>query len=546
MQQHHDAVGMLTPDDGGGDGRDVTTILDADATIRYVSPSIEPILGYKPEQLVGQNWFQYVHPDDAAQALPGFGQTSQQPGIVQRNALRVRHANGSWVNVEEVGSNLLHYPGVHGWILNARNVGPVIGQPAPSSARGANGEELNLAALAHVMEELLGTLTTAQLLDRLCRCVREVLQCDCCHALLFDAALDALVPVASCGDTPEQTDSLRYLRIPRTALLSWQTVSAEGDRVAGTHPLARLQRQHGIAVSVCAPLVSAGEVAGYLHIGRCSAEAPFREPERQLVTRIAHVGSRALEQALRCAALERADRWRTQFVSTLSHELRTPLNVIIGYHDLLLDGTFGALSSEQAYTLRRAHRSARELLDIITSTLDLSRLEAGRLRLVMQTIDIRELVDELARDTTDLCDKPGVALEWDVATDVPAVTTDPVKLKMVLKNLISNAVKFTDHGTVKVTVFARPGAVELAVSDTGVGIARDVLGAIFEPFQQVDAATLERYGGTGLGLYIVRQLLALLGGTIAVNSEVGAGSAFRVFIPYDRRSTGSSSDTTSR
>src|SRR5262245_50773932 len=109
------AESSLAFDDRAADGRDVTTILDADATIRYVSPSIEPILGYKPEQLVGQNWFQYVHPDDAARALPGFGQTTQKPGTVQRNALRVRHANGSWVKVEEVGSNLLHYPGVHGW-----------------------------------------------------------------------------------------------------------------------------------------------------------------------------------------------------------------------------------------------------------------------------------------------------------------------------------------------------------------------------------------------------------------------------------------------
>jgi len=241
----------------------------------------------------------------------------------------------------------------------------------------------------------------------------------------------------------------------------------------------------------------------------------------------------ALQNARLVEELELANQFKSHFVATMSHELRTPLNVIIGYHDLLLEGTFGSLSEEQSYILRRAHRSARELLDLINATLDLSRYEAKRIPLEIRDVSVGELVDEVMRETWELPDKPALSVEWDVAEDIPPLRTDRVKLKMVLKNLIGNAIKFTEEGTVSIEVQARDGAVEFCVRDTGIGIPPEAVAVIFEPFRQADSSTTARYGGTGLGLYIVHRLLDILGGSITVASEVGAGSAFRVCLPQE-------------
>lgn len=246
-------------------------------------------------------------------------------------------------------------------------------------------------------------------------------------------------------------------------------------------------------------------------------------------------GSLALPSAQRLDALERSNRWQAQLLAALSHELRTPLNVIIGYHDLLLDGAFGALPPEQSYTLGRAHRSAREMLDIITATLDLGRMDAGRVRLVTQTITPRDLFDELGREMHEVCDKPGVALEWSIASDVPKVASDPAKLKMIVRQLIRNALQLTDHGTVTVAVRPHAEGLELAVSDAGSGLSRDALIAIIDAQHKPGTSPLERFGGSVLGLHIAQRLVELLGGKMAFETDPATGSTIRVFIPFDAK-----------
>jgi len=517
---------------------DVTTILDADATIRYVSPSIERILGYKPEQLVGQNWFHYIHPEDAATVQPAFDSARQQPGATRRNAMRFRHADGSWVRVEGTGSNLLHYPGVNGWIVNARDIGSMRSEPIRPLASEWEEERSIAAALVRVGQELISSLDLSVLLDRLCRLCCETLACDCCQVLLYEAETDAYVPVASFGQTAEEWESLRRLRLPRAAILSLQTsVDPDGPTVNGPdglqHPLLRLPRQFGIQVSLCIPLKRAADITGYVHAGHRSAAAAFTPRQSRLAESIGHLASMAVENALTVQELERTNQLKSHFVATLSHELRTPLNVIIGYHDLLLDGTFGELTAEQAYTLRRAHRNAAELLDLINATLDLCRMDARRLPLNVSEFGIDELADELAREAWDLSAKPNLNVDWVVPFEAPTLRSDRTKLKMVLKNLISNAIKFTDRGTVTVEIRPLAGSVEFSVRDTGIGIAPEALALIFEPFRQAGRDTTARYGGTGLGLYIVRRLLDFLGGTITVESELGQGTVFRFWIPYE-------------
>jgi len=236
------------------------------------------------------------------------------------------------------------------------------------------------------------------------------------------------------------------------------------------------------------------------------------------------------EQARAVRELEHASRLKTEFIATISHELRTPLNIILGYTELLGDGTFGSLVPEQVDVVERVRQTGLELRELIEATLDLSRLDAGAVAVEPQSVDVNALLGELA-ETHAGQPKDGVALVWQIAPDLPPLTTDPGKLKLVLKNLISNAVKFTEAGVVTVGVTADATGHVFDVCDTGIGIPREAHQLIFEPFRQVDGSDARRFGGVGLGLHIVKRVLALLRGAIEVHSELGMGSTFRVRLP---------------
>jgi signal transduction histidine kinase len=225
-----------------------------------------------------------------------------------------------------------------------------------------------------------------------------------------------------------------------------------------------------------------------------------------------------------------ASRLKSEFVATMSHELRTPLNVILGYITLFLEEAFGELVGEQRSILCRMQRSATELFDLVTATLDLNRLEAGKSRVVVEPVALSDLFAQLEAETVSP-ERTAVELRWVLASDLPALETDKAKLRIVLKNLIGNAMKFTERGNVTVAAEPAGDGVVFTVTDTGTGIRREDLPVIFEMFRQAESASTRRHGGVGLGLYIVKRLLTELRGEIDVESEVGAGSRFRVKLP---------------
>ena len=399
-------------------------------------------------------------------------------------------------------------------------------------------EEAEVAeALARVGRELIAPPTGEGLLERLCRLTAEALQCDTSHTYLWDAERQEYQVAAGFGDSPEQWEALRLVTYPRrlvngfhAALATDEVMQFRVDR-SPPRPSAML-RQVGTTAILCVALRR-----GDTLIGVQSAEYRLRDiafsPQQERIARgIAHLASLAFERARLVEELEAANHLKSEFVATMSHELRSPLNIIIGYHELLLDGMFGALDDRQREPLRRADRSARELLDLISATLDLSRLESKRIALDIGPVVVGELVDEVGREFADLAERPAVGMRWASQDGLAPLVTDRLKLKMVLKNLVGNAMKFTEQGSVRLEVAARDGGVEFVVADTGVGIAPEAQRVIFEPFRQVDVARGRVRGGAGLGLYIVKQLLEMLGGTIAVESEVGRGSTFRVLLPH--------------
>jgi two-component system sensor histidine kinase BarA len=400
------------------------------------------------------------------------------------------------------------------------------------------------AALARLGEELSAGLNTPGLLERLCRLTTEVLECDVSSTFLRDAKGPVWNAAASYGSLPDLWESLRALPIPETQVASAaERLRREGilqlpvTEIAGLPvPAAALVANSGITLGVCMALRHNGEVVGFQTAGWRGRERLDAAQER-IARGVSELASIALENKRLLDDLQQANRLKSDFLATMSHELRTPLNIIMGYNDLLLEEVFGPLTSEQSEMLQRMLKSAGELLELITATLDIGRLEAGQSPLDVEEVDPSVLLHEIAAETATRPEKPTVTLEWDVPADLPRLHTDRAKLKVVLKNLLSNGVKFTDEGQVAVRARAAGDGLELSVTDTGVGIGPEVLPVIFDPFRQGEASPTRRHGGLGLGLYIVRRLVDLLQGAITVESEVGRGSTFRLRLPRDVRRT---------
>jgi len=227
-----------------------------------------------------------------------------------------------------------------------------------------------------------------------------------------------------------------------------------------------------------------------------------------------------------------ASRLKSQFLANMSHELRTPLNSIIGYTQFVLDDQERPVADDQCEDLGRVLKSARHLLELINGVLDLARIESGRESVSISRFALAELIDSVIDAVTPMAKSKGLAIDWRLDGVLPELQTDEKKLRQILLNLLANAVKFTDRGSIRIDC-RRDGTdfLRIVVRDTGVGIPPDHLDEIFNEFHQVDPSIHKQYGGTGLGLAIVRRLVELLKGTIEVESNVGEGSTFSLIVP---------------
>jgi signal transduction histidine kinase len=229
--------------------------------------------------------------------------------------------------------------------------------------------------------------------------------------------------------------------------------------------------------------------------------------------------------------LERANRLKSEFLASVSHELRTPMNAIIGYTKLMLDGLDGDITEQQEADLKRVAQAADNLLALINDLLDLSKIEAGRMEIHPEDVELTVIVNEVMELVRPAASAKGLQVRSFATSQLPKAFVDPAKTRQILANLMANAVKFTDRGNVTLEASEANGWITVAISDTGIGIPTQALGYIFEEFRQADSSTTRKYGGTGLGLAITRRLVELQGGRIWVESEHGKGSTFRFTLP---------------
>jgi signal transduction histidine kinase/HAMP domain-containing protein len=377
--------------------------------------------------------------------------------------------------------------------------------------------------------------------------VRNAAQlCDAadCQMLLVDGSV--LNMVASYGELPVPGRE-RVLRI-EPGLLTGRTVlerhSIHIHDLAAAHaefPLsAPLQQRVGHRTTLATPLLREGVAVGVLLIRRLEVR-PFSEKQIALLETFAAQAVIAIENARlfheiqdKTRQLEAANRHKDEFLASMSHELRTPLNAVIGFSEVLLEKMFGEINAKQEEYLNDILSSGRHLLSLINDILDLAKIEAGRMELDLEEFELGPAIDNAVVLVRERATRKSLVLDTALAPGLGAVRGDQRKIKQVLLNLLSNAVKFTpEGGRVEVRAQRLRDHVEIAVADTGIGIAPEHQEAVFEEFRQVGTDYAKKHEGTGLGLTLSKRFVELHGGHIAVKSRLGEGSTFTFTLPVN-------------
>jgi len=358
----------------------------------------------------------------------------------------------------------------------------------------------------------------------------------------------------SCGFSAEFMDRVRTMpvepergSVSGRALLEGRSVHIVDVRADPEFTFAEAQQLGGVRTALGVPMLREGVPIGVLALTR-SEVRPFTEKQIELVSTFADQAAIAIENVRlfdeiqdKSRQLEEASKHKSQFLASMSHELRTPLNAIIGVTEMLLEDAREFKREDELEPLDRVLRAARHLLALINDILDLSKIEAGRMELHLESFPLVPTIEDVAKTVEPMAAKNANRMVIDCPPDLGTIHADQTRFRQALLNLASNANKFTENGTV--TIAARPQQVDgrdwitIAVTDTGIGMTEEQMGRLFREFSQADASTSRKYGGSGLGLAISRHFCRLMGGEVTAESKPGEGSTFTIRLPRIVQST---------
>jgi GAF domain-containing protein/CheY-like chemotaxis protein len=406
-----------------------------------------------------------------------------------------------------------------------------------------------LKALSEVGQALSSTLDLETVLNTIVSRASQLAGTDSCTVYEWDEQAEALVLRVTHNLDDEVVDVARRSPIRRgegvggRMAVTLEPVQipdiAEPGAYAG--PLRDVLLRTGTRGLLGVPLLREGRLIGGLNVTR-KTPGEFPAEVVDLLKTFASQSALAIQNARlfreigdKSRQLEQVDRHKSEFLANMSHELRTPLNAIIGYSEMLQEDAADLGATQFTEDLKKINAAGKHLLELINAVLDLSKIEAGKMELYLETFDVPSLVRDIAAVIQPLATKNANQLDVQCPDGIGTMRADLTKVRQALFNLLSNACKFTERGTVSLTVRRDvtdgQDSMIFSVSDTGIGMTPEQLGRLFEAFSQADAATTRRFGGTGLGLALSRRLCRMMGGDVTVDSEVGRGSTFTIRLP---------------
>jgi PAS domain S-box-containing protein len=508
---------------------DAIVVVGSDGLVRFVNPAAEALFGRTAAELVGEEF-----------GVPLIGEDTAELDIVRRDrtepiVAELRSAETQWngesaqlVSLRDVTDRKKAEQRAHRLLLE---------QASRERAEEAMRRSRFLSEASAALDASLDLDTT---LTELARLMVPRLGDWCVIDLTADRTTKRVANVHARPELQPLLERVAQSSDGVTTRLRANAVQVvRGLDGARLRELARDDAEAELLIQldthsiVVAPLQSRQHRLGALMI--VCGERDFDDADVALVEEVAARAGRAIENAQLYRAALAASRAKSDFLAIVSHELRTPLNAIMGYTEMLTTGLSGTLSDEQQARLRRIDASARHLLQLIEEILAHAGLESGRDEARPREFRLSELVDGVTAVAEPLMREQNLAFRLEITDRNATLFTDPGKARQIILNLLSNAAKFAADGTVTLRARVQAGQLVVEVSDTGIGIAPEHHERIFEPFWQVEQPLTRHIGGTGLGLSVSRRLAEMLGGTITVHSEPGAGSTFTLRLPvrYD-------------